>query len=94
MSRTIFPNVDRQTLCTGNVVDTFDPSPSLTPPAFCITAHGVSSPNFPPDFPIDFSPGDSISLPNESYKLLKVPGLVDYVFGSDLAIAVDVALGL
>ena len=47
-----------------------------------------------PDFPIDFSPGDSISLPNESYKLFKVPGLVDYVLGSDLAITVDVALGL
>ena len=47
-----------------------------------------------PDFPIDFSPRDSIGFPNEGDKFLKIPGSVDNVLSSNLSVIIDIGFSL
>ena len=41
-----------------------------------------------PDLPVDFLPRDTVGLSDVSYELLQVPGLVNNVFGTHLAVAI------
>lgn len=43
-----------------------------------------------PNLPIDFSPGDSVSLPDEGDEFLQVPSSVNHMFGSNLAVVINV----
>ena len=47
-----------------------------------------------PDFPINFSPRNSISFSNESYEFLEVPSSINHMLGPHLAVIVNIALGL
>lgn len=47
-----------------------------------------------PNFPVDFSPGNAIGLSNEGDELLKIPTSIDYMFGSDLSIVVNIGFSL
>ena len=47
-----------------------------------------------PHLPVDFSPGDSVSFPDESNELLEVPGPVDNMLGSNLSVIIDVRFAL
>ena len=47
-----------------------------------------------PHLPVDFSPGDSVSFPDESNEVLEVPGPVDNMLGSNLSVIIDVRFAL
>ncbi len=42
-----------------------------------------------PDLPVNFFPADSVGFPHKSYKLLKVPIPVNYMFCSHLTVCID-----
>ena len=47
-----------------------------------------------PDFPVDFSPGDSVGFSYECHKFLQIPSSVHYMLGSDLAVVINVGFTL
>ena len=47
-----------------------------------------------PDLPVDFSPGNSISFPDEGNELLEVPGPIDDMLGPNLSVIIDVGFAL
>jgi len=47
-----------------------------------------------PHLPVDFSPWYSICFSNEGYKLLEVPGSIDNMLSSDLAVIINICFSL
>lgn len=46
-----------------------------------------------PNFPVDLSPWNSVRFSYKSNKFLKIPGTIDYMFGSNLAVIIYVWFG-
>lgn len=45
-----------------------------------------------PNFPVNFSPRDSIGLSYKGNEFLKIPGSINNVLGSNLAVIIDIRL--
>lgn len=47
-----------------------------------------------PHFPVNFSPGDPVSLSDKSHELFEVPNSIHNMFSSDLTVIINITFGL